>query len=145
MAKYVEHIKVGSGETWDIRDKEAYEFINETLADYPVETGVSGIWSYTKWNSGRYVATYITDASTETVDCSEAFGSVYLATEIKDFQLPSFSKSLTHYSGSASLVSNFSSAFMFREEDYILLRFWSPVQVPSSAYRVSLKIEGTWK
>ena len=37
MANYVENIKVGSGETWPVRDKEAHERITDLWSTiYPV-------------------------------------------------------------------------------------------------------------
>lgn len=147
---YVEKIKVGSGETWPIRDAEAHAKIDSfssILAEIPEKPTVVGEWDGWKcrlFDTNRYEATYIIDHSTETIDCNQAFGSIYISPNIIRIPLPPMNASLDHYSGVASLMSDFSSAFIYREDGDICIRFWSPHQIEDSYYRISLRVEGTY-
>lgn len=147
---YVEKIKVGNGETWPIRDAEAHakiDSVSSILADIPEKPVTVGEWDGWKcrlFDTNRYEATYIIDPSTETTECTQAFGSIYISPNIIQIPLPPMNASLDHYSGSASLMSEFSSAFIYREDNNICVRFWCPTQVADSYYRISLRVEGTY-
>lgn len=64
---------------------QALEYSLGLIADYVVETGTDGIWTYEKWQSGKAVCW---GNSAQTVDVNTAWGHLYLGW-LADISLPS--------------------------------------------------------
>lgn len=128
------------------------------LKDIPriIESGTSGIWTYRKWSDGIYEAWY-QDENTAAYSFPNKYGAtvgsdrIMYTTDSIDHDLPTFSNSLTFYTGTASAISSFSWGLIWREDvngsSKIRVRVATnanPGTNPSSC-RINLYIKGTWK
>ena len=73
-----------------------FEKLDVLGVDYIVECGTSGEWWYRKWNSGR-AECGIDDKNFGSVDCTKAWGGVYVGMVNLDFGAFPFAFSSTPY------------------------------------------------
>lgn len=117
-------------------------------ADYVVESGINGIWSYQKWNSGKARCWGTFDFTTAVQ--SELGGSLYknsasmlkiaypftfndIPSEISSIQSPS---GLVWLAASKGLNTNKYSA---------IYNIVSPDSLGTNTYKISLDVKGFWK
>lgn len=114
-------------------------------ADYVIEQGTDGIWSYTKWNSGRITLHYST-RSGDTVSCitpTGTAGAIYCSDDIT-FDVPAQCIAFDEPQSTGSITSMYSGVFTWTQDRKIYCKFWSLGEA-ESAYRLVLDLEGRWK
>lgn len=114
-------------------------------ADYIVEQGTDGIWSYTKWNSGRITLHYSTKSG-DTVSCitpTGTAGAIYCSDDIT-FDVPAQCIAFDEPQSTGSITSMYSGVFTWTQDTKIYCKFWSLGEA-ESAYRLVLDLEGRWK
>lgn len=114
-------------------------------ADYIVEQGYDGIWSYTKWNSGRITLHYSTKSG-DTVSCitpTGTAGAIYCSDDIT-FDVPAQCIAFDEPQSTGSITSMYSGVFTWTQDTKIYCKFWSLGEA-ESAYRLVLDLEGRWK
>lgn len=112
-------------------------------ADYIVEQGYDGIWSYTKWNSGRITLHYSTRNSGITAGCVTEIGAVYCSDDIT-FDVPAQCIAFDAPQSTGSIASMYSGVFTWTQDTKIYCKFWS-LTPATSTYRLVLDLEGRWK
>lgn len=114
-------------------------------ADYVIEQGTDGIWSYTKWNSGRITLHYSTKSG-DTVSCitpTGTAGAIYCSDDIT-FDVPAQCIAFDEPQSTGSITSMYSGVFTWTQDTKIYCKFWSLGEA-ESAYRLVLDLEGRWK
>ena len=123
------------------------------VADFIVEQGTSSIWTYRKWNSGAYEAWYQNE-NTSAYTFSNKYGAtvsnnrIMYTTDNIDYNVPSFSKSVTFYTGTASATTLFSWGLIWMEGATLRVRVATNTVIYddyTSSLRIDLYIKGTWK
>lgn len=128
------------------------------LKDIPriIESGTSGIWTYRKWSDGIYEAWY-QDENTAAYSFPNKYGAtvgsdrIMYTTDSIDHDLPTFSNSITFYTGTASAISLFSWGLIWMEDvngsSKIRVRVATNTNLgtDTSSCRINLYIKGTWK
>lgn len=112
----------------------------QPVADFIVEQGTSGIWTYRKWNSGMYEA-WFTDLEVEATDYT-ASGSVYVSQKLYTFTAPFIT--LNTCVGNASSLHTYSWGAIWHFQQTINIKILA-VSAGTSRGRVDLYITGTWK
>lgn len=121
---------------------------NTDLADYVVEQGTSGIWTYRKWNSGIAECWGIYGFSTA---INTAWGSLYESGQI---QPPNYPLSFTHmplvsyspYNCSKSIFIETSGVSISSLEKPPYLWVVRPSIVnEQNTYNISIHVVGQWK
>ena len=123
------------------------------LADFVVEQGISGIWTYVKYYSGRYEAWYQneeSDACVFTDNLDNTIDTYLSPSDHYNFDLPSFSKKVLNYTGVASCRVAYSWGLFWLEEMDGVLKFRVRIATFGPIYdavtnRINLHIIGEWK
>lgn len=124
------------------------------VADFIVEQGTSDIWTYRKWNSGVYEAWYQNENTIDSYTFPNKYGTtinsdrIMYTTNTIDHNLPSFSKSVTFYTGTASAITLYSWGLIWMEGAMLHLRVATNSVISddyTSSLRINLYIKGTWK
>lgn len=124
--------------------------LNEILpsqgADYVVEQGTSGIWTYRKWNSG--IAECWGLYTTGSVAISRAFGNIYTHQNQIDGVAYPFTFTSAPYE--VETIHNANCWIMYQNAQTTTTSksFWivRPVSYATSAqYAVDIYVKGTWK
>lgn len=111
----------------------------EPSADYIVEQGTDGIWTYTKWNNGSYEAVYV---GTVNMQAGSAMGGGYSHQTTSVLTPPSFSQTVKSLHGSANGAVLFS--YVGHANDYSTY-WWNASSTAVSNVAVRLEMHGTWK
>ena len=109
------------------------------VADYIVEQGTDGIWTYTKWNSGSYKAVYVGNVN---MQAGSAMGGGYFHQTTSALTPPSFSQTVTSLHGSANGAVLFS--YVGFAADYSTY-WWNASSTAVNNVPVRLEMHGTWK
>ena len=109
------------------------------VADYIVEQGTDGIWTYTKWNNGTYDAVYVGTVNMQT---GSAMGGGYFHQTTSVLTPPSFSQTVKSLHGAANSAVLFS--YVGHANDYSTY-WWNASSTAVSNVSVRLEMHGTWK
>lgn len=139
-----------------LKSEDESKIDSSSVADFIIEQGVSGIWTYRKWHSGVYEAWH-QDENTAAYSFPNKYGAtvgndrIMYTTDNIDHDLPTFSNSLTFYTGTASAISLFSWGLIWIEDvngsPKMRVRIATNTNPGSntSSCRINLYIKGTWK
>lgn len=108
-------------------------------ADYIVEQGTDGIWTYRKWNNGSYDAVYV---GTVNMQAGSAMGGGYFHQTSSALTPPSFSQTVKSLHGAANSAVLFS--YIGHANDYSTY-WWNASSTAVSNVSVRLEMHGTWK
>lgn len=109
------------------------------VADYIVEQGTDGIWTYTKWSNGSYEAVYV---GTVNMQAGSAMGGGYFHQTSSALTPPSFSQTVKSLHGAANSAVLFS--YIGHANDYSTY-WWNASSTAVSNVSVRLEMHGTWK
>lgn len=112
------------------------------LADFIIEQGTSGIWTYRKWNSGIYDAWFMNNELGATNYQLCPCGT-YVSENQYSFAAPF--GNITSYVGTASAHATWSWGAIWGSNTGVSLRIMSISNVSGSLGRCSLYITGKWK
>lgn len=110
--------------------------------DYIVDEGVSGIWTYRKWNSGIYDAWFMNNELGATNYQLCPCGT-YVSENQYSFAAPF--GNITSYVGTASAHATWSWGAIWGSNTGVSLRIMAISDISGSLGRCSLYITGTWK
>ena len=114
---------------------------NAGAVDYIVEEGISGIWTYRKWNSGIYDAWFMNNELEPTTYHLCSCGT-YVSDLQYEFKSPF--GNVTSYVGSASTHATWSWG-LFWGGDTVSVKIMAISDSSGNPGRCSLHITGTWK
>lgn len=118
-------------------------YINEeSLADFPIEQGIEGVWSYTKWNSGKVE---LVGTVSNNVAITEQKGALYRTNGITA-SLP-FTVYDCKYWVSQVTDGNVWAAPISHDTNtnYIKFVLWCVWSTSSTTYETECKVIGNWK
>lgn len=123
-----------------LKSEDELKIDSSSVADFIIEQGISGIWTYRKWNSGMYEA-WFTNLEVETTDYT-ASGSVFTSQKLYSFTAPF--NTLSTCVGTASSSHTYSWGAIWHSNQTINVKILA-VSAGTSKGRVDLYITGTWK
>lgn len=115
------------------------EVLPSTAVDYVVEQGTSGIWTYRKWNGGRYEAWYEGGIN---LGAGTALGGGYFHTSSSALSPPTFSVSVASMKGAINGANLY--AYMGHSTDYKTY-WWNGASGALNNVAVRLEMYGRWK
>lgn len=126
------------------KELDAKKFDKSVVADYIVEQGTDGIWTYEKWNSGK--CTVRMKESLEGVSVTALAGSLYASDNLQ-FLLPSdLFKSVDHAQAGGMLGGLFAAVTVCNiAEVYVQIFSRATLASFTSAYWLSIEVIGKWK
>lgn len=115
----------------------------DTIADYIVETGTSGIWTYRKWNSG-IAECWGTANPTSSVSGTE--GGLYFQSVYVDFPSGLFVLAPSVIVGAhGNWIGGALTGNELTKDKWHGYRWTSTSQTNTSALRIELMAKGRWK